>query len=115
MPGLHPIESRSLALHEAVARHLLTDPALWDRARGRLEHWRANGERHPHFLSAWDSLMDAPVSQVAAAIVDPGDQGQRLRRASPFAFVLPAAERWAVWRAERQREVGRKAVLKLET
>jgi len=48
--------------------------------------------------------MDAPVDQIAAAIVDPGDRGQRLRRASPFAFVLGAAERWKVWREARAAE-----------
>ena len=113
MSGLNPIESRSLALHEAVARHLLADPALWNRARGRIEAWRADGARHPHFLSAWDGLTDAPVSEIAAAIVDPGDRGQRLRRASPFAFVLPAAERWAVWRCQRRREAGQERSLGL--
>ena len=98
------IESRSLTLHRAVAARLLGDPHLWVRARQRLEDWRSEGLRHPYFLSAWDGLVDVPVEQVAAAIVDPGELGQRLRRASPFAFVLDQAERWRVWRSAVQAE-----------
>ncbi len=104
MRNVAAIESRSLALHEAVARKLLDDPTLWLRARRRLETWRETQSRHTHFLGAWDGLMDAPVERVAAAIVDPGDRGQRLRRASPFAFVLGSAERWQVWRQARAYE-----------
>lgn len=100
------IESRSLALHEAVALKLLEDPTLWPRARQKLESWRDTKSRHPHFLDAWEGLMDAPVDRVAAAIVDPGNRGQRLRRASPFAFVLESAERWKVWRKARADESG---------
>ena len=98
------IESRSLTLHRAVAVRLLEDSTLWTRARGRLEGWRSHGLRHPHYLGAWDGLIEAPVEQVAAAIVDPGERGQRLRRASPFAFVLGSAERWRVWRSARSAE-----------
>ncbi len=112
MRGAQSIESRSLALHAAVARRLLEDPALWERARERLVRWRAEASRHPHFLSAWDALVDAPLSQIADAIVDPAEPGQRLRRASPFAFVLRPAERWAVWRAERGARESGKASLR---
>lgn len=93
------IEARSLILHRAVAARLLKDPELWARARQRLEEWRASGLRHPYYLSAWDGLVDAPVENVAEAIQEPGERGQRLRRASPFAGVLSSSERWRVWRA----------------
>lgn len=104
MRGAETIETRSLALHAAVARRLVADPSLWEHARERVHSWRATGSRHPHFLSAWDGLLEAPIEQVAAAIVDPGDRGQRLRRSSPFAFVLSSSERWKVWRAARADE-----------
>lgn len=104
MRGALTIESRSLALHAAVARRLLENPALWDRARLRIESWREAKSRHPHFLSAWEGLLDASPQQIADAIVDPGERGRRLRRSSPFAFVLASAERWAVWRAARRAE-----------
>ena len=104
MRGAETIETRSLALHAAVARRLVADPSLWEHARERVLRWRATGSRHPHFLSAWDGLLEAPIEQVAAAIVDPGDRGQRLRRSSPFAFVLTSSERWKVWRAARADE-----------
>ena len=104
MRGALTIESRSLALHAAVAHRLLENPALWDRARLRIESWREAKSRHPHFLSAWEGLLDASPQQIADAIVDPGERGRRLRRSSPFAFVLASAERWAVWRAARRAE-----------
>lgn len=105
MRGAETIESRSLALHAAVARCLLADPSRWEHARQRVRAWRASGSKHPHFLSAWDGLLEAPLEQVVAAIVDPGERGQRLRRSSPFAFVLTASERWKVWRETRAAEV----------
>ena len=105
--GADTIETRSLALHAAVASRLLADPSLWERARQRVQGWRATGSRHPHFLSVWDDLLEAPIDRVAAALVDPGDKGQRLRRSSPFAFVLTSAERWRVWRAARADEAAR--------
>ena len=104
MDAFTRIESRSLTLHRAVAARLLADPQLWVQARQRLAEWRSEGLRHSFFLSAWDGLVDAPVEQVAVAIVDPGEHGQRLRRASPFAFVLGSAERWRVWRSALQAE-----------
>jgi hypothetical protein len=105
------IESRSLALHEAVARRLLETPALWERARQRIRSWRESKSHHPHFLGAWDDLLELPSEQIAQAIVDPGERGQRLRRASPFAFVLSSSERWTAWRAARRSEAGGGAAL----
>jgi hypothetical protein len=106
MRAAFTIESRSLALHEAVARRLIETPALWERARQRLRSWRQSSSHHPHFLGAWDDLLDLSSEQIAEAIVDPGERGQRLRRASPFAFVLSPSERWAAWRAARRSEAG---------
>jgi hypothetical protein len=105
--GAETIETRSLALHAAVARRLLADPSLWERARKRVQDWRAEGSRHPHFLTAWDDLLEAPIDRVASALVDPGEKGQRLRRSSPFAFVLTSEERWKAWRAARADETAR--------
>lgn len=104
MRGALAIESRSLALHVAVARRLVDTPELWKRARERILSWRESKSVHAHFLSAWDDLIEASPGQIAEAIVDPGERGRRLRRASPFAFVLTSKERWATWRAARRSE-----------
>jgi len=56
-------------------------------------------------------LQERMTTQIAEAIVDPGERGQRLRRASPFAFVLSSSERWAAWRAARRSEASGGAAL----
>ncbi len=68
MRGAETIETRSLALHAAVARRLVADPSLWEHARQRAHSWRVTGSRPPHFLSAWDGLLEAPIERMSIFI-----------------------------------------------
>lgn len=59
------LDERSLALHRQVAEKLLADPALLDKARGKLRRWR---ERHGGLSSAlagWDAILSGTPDRVA--------------------------------------------------
>lgn len=104
MNGHLRIEERSLRLHRAVADKLLRDPAILDRARERVEHWRREGPTHPHYTEAWHRLLSLPTEEVAVRLIDPGETMRALRQCSPFAGALDPRERWQILREAREAE-----------
>ena len=91
-------DARSLALHRVVAEKLRTDPALLERARVRVEAWRASGAVHPHYANAWLEALSGPREELLGLLVDDGERARELRQVSPFAGVIDARTRWAVLR-----------------
>lgn len=91
----------SLALARAVA-HGLEDHADWiDLARENLRGWSARNAGSPRLLASyqeWAALLERPLPQVIAAMLDPGEVGQRLRQNSPFAGALSPREVWEIKR-----------------
>ena len=97
--GRHALaEARSLALHERVAERIAEDASLVDAARARVRRWRDAGLMHPRWAARWSTLLDLPLGQLRAALLDPGQEGRDLRQSSPFAGVVPPRERWQIWR-----------------
>lgn len=98
-------DRRSLRLHGAIASRLMRDPgAILRTARQNLRLMR---DRHPaadSLLREWEVLLDQPVAEVAAALVDPSPRGRELRQVTPFAGVLSASERAEVYRDFAQEE-----------
>jgi hypothetical protein len=89
------IDERSLALHQAVAAKLETQPELLEIARGNLGRWLAV---HPApALLEWKVLLDTlQLADVLALLRSPDERAARLRQSSPFAGVLTLAERQAI-------------------
>ena len=89
------IDRRSLALHEAVAAKLESDPRLLEVARGNLERWLITTSGAA--LLEWRHLLDVtPLPQLLALLRSPGDHATRLRQSSPFAGLLTPAERQSI-------------------
>lgn len=44
----------------------------------------------------WMAILERPIDAVAAWLIDPSEQGQRLRQSSPFAETLSPREVWAM-------------------
>lgn len=99
-------ESRSLALHRAIADRLASEPGLVARARERLNHWAGVGQIHPEYAAQWRKLLDGPVASLVAAMTEPGEAGRSLRHSTPFTFVIAPAERWEIWRRAREQWEG---------
>ena len=97
---------RSLAYHRAVAERLRREPEILARVRARVEQDIARGGRAVHYHERWRAVLARPVEEVLAFLVDPGEEACDLHRATPFAGVADARERWRIWRDVRERLEG---------
>jgi hypothetical protein len=55
-------------------------------------------------LREWDLILDRPLPALLAVLSDEGEWSRELRHVTPFAGVLGAAERAAVYRAFEEEE-----------
>jgi hypothetical protein len=102
--GRHGIaEDASLELHRAVAERIRADSSVIERARRRIEDWLRDGTVAKAYAEAWRELLARPADEVARFLEDPGERARQLRQTSPFAGVLDARTRWAIWRRARRR------------
>jgi hypothetical protein len=96
------LDARSLALHCAVARQLLEDPTLLDRARATLALWKRAAPRpRPGYFAEWERIMRRPLEEIAGFIVSMSEDAVRLRQSSPFAPLLSPQQRRRIYAAFR--------------
>ena len=91
------LDERSLALHRLIARKLLADPALLDKARDNLRRWQESGDSTSLAFAEWAQILTSPVDQVAQLLVERSERATRLRQSSPFCGILTEAERRAIY------------------
>jgi hypothetical protein len=96
-------EQRSLAYHRAIARRLVGEPALLERARARVAAWLAEGHS-PFYARAWGQVLSEPAETISRFLVSSTEEARALRQATPFAGALGPRERWRIWREVRDRE-----------
>jgi hypothetical protein len=100
VPPMTREDRRSLALHEAIAGRLMEEPhAVLTRARRTLALTRG---RHPGtaaLFREWARILRLPPSDIVDVLRDPRPRARELRQVTPFAGVLSAVERTAVYRA----------------
>ena len=93
-------ERRSLYLHSAIAARLADNPegvlALARRSLGRMS---ARTRQATQLVREWDVILDRPLPALLPVLTDLGEWARELRHVTPFAGVLSAAERAAVYRA----------------
>jgi hypothetical protein len=94
-------ELRSRAYHEAIARRLVDDPEVIERARARVEAWARAGTIHPSLAAGWRGVLALPPPELAARLGGDDPEIVQLRSASPFAGELSPRARWALWRVTR--------------
>ena len=97
------IEARSLAMHRLVARKLLADPALLDKARKYLQRWQKDGDPS-QARAEWAAILSGTAEQVAEFLGDTSERATRLRQSSPFAGFLTEDERSAIYAHYRMGE-----------
>jgi transcriptional regulator with XRE-family HTH domain len=98
-PAMTREERRSLALHRAIAERLVADPAgTVARARATLKRM-VRVAPTSQTLREWRVLLDRPVAALVDLVTDPSPWARELRHVTPFAGLLTAAERAAVYRA----------------
>ena len=96
------LDRRSLAFHTAIAERLRTDPRLLGKVCDRL---RALMQDSSVSISVRDAYREwllfierHSFDEVLALMVDPSEEGTRLRQATPFAGILSRTEREAIAR-----------------
>lgn len=103
MPDLHElqgharIDARSLALHRAVAEKLRANPGLLDIARDNLKRWMAQGGPTLPYWQRWLEILDWPLEELTAKILEESEDMTAMRQSAPFAGVLLPRERWAIY------------------
>lgn len=101
-------ERRSLALHLEIARKLRLDPdRVLAKARVNLGRMQRLHPDAAQLLSNWQEILDRPLEDIVETLTDPGPHCRELRHITPFAGVLDARERAAVYRRFRRDEAGR--------
>jgi hypothetical protein len=95
--GHQRIDRRSLAMHQAIADKLRADPSLLAVARENLARWsKANGSSQPYW-DAWQEILNRPLAEVLALMVEDSEKMTAMRQANPFAGILTPRERWAIY------------------
>lgn len=88
-------EKRSWALHQEVARRLVRQPELVERARRRVSAWLEHPSEHP-YARDWHALLALDEAALADALGDTSAWMCTLRQASPFAGALDNRTRWEI-------------------
>jgi transcriptional regulator with XRE-family HTH domain len=97
-PPMTREERRSLALHRAIGRRLLDDPAaVLARARRNVLHMKAQGAGGAQLLREWQVLLDRPLPALVRTLTDPDPWARELRQVTPFAGILAAQERARIY------------------
>jgi hypothetical protein len=96
------LDRRSLAFHVAIAEKLRKDPMLLekvrDRLRGMLSDDRVSISTRDAYREWLDVIEQRSFEEVLTLLVDPSEDGTRLRQATPFAGILSKAEHEAIVR-----------------
>jgi hypothetical protein len=101
MIDLHELATeRSLAFHREIARRLLQDSTILERARERVRAWETENPERP-YVRQWARILEGTPESIAAFLAGRSESAQELRQSSPFAGVLSPAERWRIWNETR--------------
>lgn len=104
-PPMSREERRSLALHEAIAERLESEPeVVLSCARKTLARMKKVAAVGSQPVREWDVLLDRSLRDLLPVLTDPSPWARELRHVTPFAGVLKAAERTAVYRRVQDEE-----------
>lgn len=91
-------DARSLAYHQVIAERVQLHPELVQNAVRRVAEWQSDRSVATYYADHWAQWLALTPPELAAALVATGELANALRQVSPFAGVLTARERWAIWR-----------------
>jgi hypothetical protein len=91
------IDRRSLKMVRRIVAKIDADPQQRGLAHARevCARWVARGNVPAR---EWMTLLERSWSEIRALLLDPSDEGQRLRQSDPFCGILTPAERWEIYR-----------------
>jgi len=84
-------------MHRAIAEKLRARPELLEIARDNLDRWTRSSDRPQPYWDAWRDILNRPLAEILALLVDESERMTAMRQMTPFAGVLDPAERWAIY------------------
>jgi len=84
---------RSRLLHEHVARKLVREPDLVERARVRLAFLQSKNPSARAYHRRWMELIEGPRDALLRALSEDSESAADLRQESPFSTLLAPSER----------------------
>jgi hypothetical protein len=88
----------SLRLHLAIASKLRSDPdAVLRKAIRNLEA-RRDRPNESFYVREWERLLNGPLDELLAIMVEDSEYATSLRQATPFSGILRPQETWAIHR-----------------
>jgi len=89
----HPhIDARILDACRLIVQRIEEDPVRLQIAFENLERERARRGTLSRASTEWRTILDRPWTQIRAVLLDPSDEGQRLRSSHPFSGLVDAEE-----------------------
>jgi len=101
------IDERNREMHRVIARILRADPSSLNRVLERMATRLDDpgySESLKDCLREWREIMVGDLDLVLAVLDESGEEGCRLRQNSPFAILIPQAERKRILRKYVQNE-----------
>lgn len=103
-------EQRRLALHQAAVAVLGEDPRRASYVLEVLDRWDATRPQDPALIAQWRQIIE---TRRWAALLEDSEQGDRIRKGSPFTFILDAEKRLSIMgqysrKAVAEREAARR-------
>lgn len=92
------IDTRSLAMAQAIVKKIETDPEHKGLEFTRSVCRRWNLHRPSPAVSEWLEILEKPWIEIRSILLDEGERGKRMRQSSPFVGILTNKERWQIYR-----------------
>ena len=99
----------SMELSRAIASGLEVHPEWIDVARANLDRWEQRNAHASGLVRCyreWRGLLELPLAQVRALLVEESENARRLRQSSPFAGALTARQVWQIKERCRDETIG---------
>ena len=92
------VDRRSLVLARAVVDAISRDPAREGLTRARQTCMRWQRQAPSPAIAEWLVILQREWEEIRPTLLDPGEEGRRLRQSNPFCGVLSPRERWEIYR-----------------
>lgn len=86
------IDDRGLRLAQVIAQKIDANGSLLE----QVKRW-ASLQQAPAYRE-WQAILQKPWQEIRRTLLDPGEEGKRLRQSSPFVGILTPQERWTFFR-----------------
>ena len=87
----------------AIVEKIDRDPERKDLARARANSRRWTRQRPTPANNEWMQILERPWEEIRLVLLDPSENGKRLRQNDPFCGILTPQERWHIYREFREK------------